>query len=69
MLFLSLYFSHDFIGEFTTSYKELCRGQNQLNVYEVSADKDCGHYYLPLRFTYDQGPLFVKYIYYNAGSS
>uniref|UniRef100_A0A1A8JYV7 Copine-8 n=1 Tax=Nothobranchius kuhntae TaxID=321403 RepID=A0A1A8JYV7_NOTKU len=27
--------SHDFIGEFTTSYKELCRGQNQLNVYEV----------------------------------
>lgn len=31
--------SHDFIGEFTTSYKELCRGQSQLNVYEVSADK------------------------------
>uniref|UniRef100_A0A8C6PV65 Copine 5 n=1 Tax=Nothobranchius furzeri TaxID=105023 RepID=A0A8C6PV65_NOTFU len=29
--------SHDFIGEFTTTYKELCRGQNQLNVYEVSA--------------------------------
>uniref|UniRef100_A0A8C6PUK9 Copine 5 n=1 Tax=Nothobranchius furzeri TaxID=105023 RepID=A0A8C6PUK9_NOTFU len=28
--------SHDFIGEFTTTYKELCRGQNQLNVYEVS---------------------------------
>uniref|UniRef100_A0A3Q2W5U3 Copine Va n=1 Tax=Haplochromis burtoni TaxID=8153 RepID=A0A3Q2W5U3_HAPBU len=27
--------SHDFIGEFTTSFKELCRGQNQLNVYEV----------------------------------
>ncbi|XP_015234578.1 PREDICTED: copine-8-like isoform X2 [Cyprinodon variegatus] len=27
--------SHDFIGEFTTSYKELCRGQSQLNVYEV----------------------------------
>ncbi|GLD45993.1 copine-8 isoform X2, partial [Lates japonicus] len=26
--------SHDFIGEFTTSYKELCRGQSQLNVYE-----------------------------------
>uniref|UniRef100_A0A7N8XBM0 Copine Va n=1 Tax=Mastacembelus armatus TaxID=205130 RepID=A0A7N8XBM0_9TELE len=32
--------SHDFIGEFTTSYKELCRGQSQLNVYEVSGDKD-----------------------------
>uniref|UniRef100_A0A8D0CTW7 Copine Va n=1 Tax=Sander lucioperca TaxID=283035 RepID=A0A8D0CTW7_SANLU len=30
--------SHDFIGEFTTIYKELCRGQNQLNVYEVSGD-------------------------------
>ncbi|XP_034000513.1 LOW QUALITY PROTEIN: copine-5 [Trematomus bernacchii] len=27
--------SHDFIGEFTTSYKALCRGQNQLNVHEV----------------------------------
>uniref|UniRef100_A0AAQ6AIL8 C2 domain-containing protein n=1 Tax=Amphiprion ocellaris TaxID=80972 RepID=A0AAQ6AIL8_AMPOC len=27
--------SHDFIGEFTTSYKELCRGQSQLNVYEL----------------------------------
>ncbi|XP_029690085.1 copine Va isoform X1 [Takifugu rubripes] len=27
--------SHDFIGEFTTSYKELCRGQGQSNVYEV----------------------------------
>ncbi|KAJ3585900.1 hypothetical protein NHX12_012308 [Muraenolepis orangiensis] len=26
---------HDFIGEFTTSYKDLCRGQSQLNVYEV----------------------------------
>lgn len=31
--------SHDFIGEFTTSYKELCRGQSQLNMHEVSADK------------------------------
>uniref|UniRef100_H3CBV3 Copine-8 n=1 Tax=Tetraodon nigroviridis TaxID=99883 RepID=H3CBV3_TETNG len=27
--------SHDFIGEFTTSYRELSRGQNQFNVYEV----------------------------------
>uniref|UniRef100_A0A8C5HVA4 Copine-5-like n=1 Tax=Gouania willdenowi TaxID=441366 RepID=A0A8C5HVA4_GOUWI len=31
--------SHDFIGEFTTSYKELCRGQNQLNVYEVCEEE------------------------------
>uniref|UniRef100_A0A3P9Q9R6 Copine family member 9 n=1 Tax=Poecilia reticulata TaxID=8081 RepID=A0A3P9Q9R6_POERE len=28
--------SHDFIGEFTTSYRELSRGQSQFNVYEVS---------------------------------
>uniref|UniRef100_A0A665WZK8 Copine 8 n=1 Tax=Echeneis naucrates TaxID=173247 RepID=A0A665WZK8_ECHNA len=28
--------SHDFIGEFSTSYRELSRGQSQFNVYEVS---------------------------------
>jgi hypothetical protein len=28
--------SHDFIGEFTTSYRELARGQSQFNIYEVS---------------------------------
>ncbi|XP_047245908.1 copine-8 [Girardinichthys multiradiatus] len=27
--------SHDFIGEFSTSYKELSMGQSQFNVYEV----------------------------------
>uniref|UniRef100_A0A672SGQ3 Copine-5-like n=1 Tax=Sinocyclocheilus grahami TaxID=75366 RepID=A0A672SGQ3_SINGR len=27
--------SHDFIGEFTTSYRELSRGQSQFNVFEV----------------------------------
>uniref|UniRef100_A0A8C6QYY6 Copine-5 n=1 Tax=Nannospalax galili TaxID=1026970 RepID=A0A8C6QYY6_NANGA len=27
--------SHDFIGEFTTSYRELARGQSQFNIYEV----------------------------------
>uniref|UniRef100_A0A8C9SQQ4 Copine 5 n=1 Tax=Scleropages formosus TaxID=113540 RepID=A0A8C9SQQ4_SCLFO len=27
--------SHDFIGEFTTSYRELARGQSQFTVYEV----------------------------------
>ncbi|NXA61406.1 CPNE5 protein, partial [Mohoua ochrocephala] len=27
--------SHDFIGEFTTSYRELARGQSRFNVYEV----------------------------------
>uniref|UniRef100_A0A8C9UAF5 Copine 5 n=1 Tax=Scleropages formosus TaxID=113540 RepID=A0A8C9UAF5_SCLFO len=28
--------SHDFIGEFTTSYRELARGQSQFTVYEVT---------------------------------
>lgn len=37
---LSLPSSHDFIGEFTTSFKELCRGQSPLNVYEVSGDRE-----------------------------
>uniref|UniRef100_A0A8C4TH96 Copine family member 9 n=1 Tax=Erpetoichthys calabaricus TaxID=27687 RepID=A0A8C4TH96_ERPCA len=31
--------SHDFIGEFTTSYRELSRGQSQFNVYEVRREK------------------------------
>ncbi|XP_067324060.1 copine-5 isoform X2 [Anolis sagrei] len=31
--------SHDFIGEFTTSYRELARGQSQFNVYEVMNPK------------------------------
>uniref|UniRef100_A0A8C9S6S6 Copine family member 9 n=1 Tax=Scleropages formosus TaxID=113540 RepID=A0A8C9S6S6_SCLFO len=36
----SLY--HDFIGEFTTSYRELSRGQSQFNVYEVLNPKKKG---------------------------
>lgn len=41
------FYSHDFIGEFTTSYKELCRGQGQSNVYEVRGEN--GRYrYHPL---------------------
>uniref|UniRef100_A0A665TN15 Copine family member IX n=1 Tax=Echeneis naucrates TaxID=173247 RepID=A0A665TN15_ECHNA len=32
--------SHDFIGEFTTSYRELSRGQNQFNVYEVRQEME-----------------------------
>uniref|UniRef100_A0A8C7CB24 Copine family member 9 n=1 Tax=Oncorhynchus kisutch TaxID=8019 RepID=A0A8C7CB24_ONCKI len=31
--------SHDFIGEFTTSYREFSRGQSQFNVYEVKKEK------------------------------
>lgn len=33
-------FSHDFIGDYTTSYRELARGQSQFNVYEVSVAPD-----------------------------
>uniref|UniRef100_A0A4W4E199 Copine family member 9 n=1 Tax=Electrophorus electricus TaxID=8005 RepID=A0A4W4E199_ELEEL len=34
--------NHDFIGEFTTSYRELSRGQSQFNVYEVLNPKKKG---------------------------
>ena len=34
-MYFLLNYSHDFIGEFTTSYRELSRGQSQFNVYEV----------------------------------
>ncbi|AWO97955.1 putative copine-8-like [Scophthalmus maximus] len=34
--------SHDFIGEFSTSYRELSRGQSQFNVYEVINAKKKG---------------------------
>uniref|UniRef100_A0A669QYJ9 Copine-8 n=1 Tax=Phasianus colchicus TaxID=9054 RepID=A0A669QYJ9_PHACC len=34
--------SHDFIGEFTTSYRELARGQSQFNVYEVRRGRGDG---------------------------
>ncbi|XP_058938239.1 LOW QUALITY PROTEIN: copine-8 [Kogia breviceps] len=34
--------SHDFIGEFTTSYRELSRGQSQFNIYEVINPKKKG---------------------------
>lgn len=33
---MCLFYSHDYIGEFTTCYRELSRGQSQFNVYEVS---------------------------------
>uniref|UniRef100_A0A8C5CXX4 Copine Va n=1 Tax=Gadus morhua TaxID=8049 RepID=A0A8C5CXX4_GADMO len=46
------YDRHDFIGEFTTSYKELCRGQNQHNVYEVSM----------LSFSVESEHTFLDYI-------
>uniref|UniRef100_A0A3P9CPW4 Copine Vb n=1 Tax=Maylandia zebra TaxID=106582 RepID=A0A3P9CPW4_9CICH len=35
LVILSCIGNHDFIGDFTTSYRELARGQSQFNVYEV----------------------------------
>uniref|UniRef100_A0A674MN39 Copine Va n=1 Tax=Takifugu rubripes TaxID=31033 RepID=A0A674MN39_TAKRU len=51
--------SHDFIGEFTTSYKELCRGQGQSNVYEVSL----------LSFSVESEHTFLDYIKGGNGSN
>ncbi|XP_062921565.1 copine-5-like isoform X3 [Mobula hypostoma] len=44
--------SHDFIGEFTTSFRELARGQSQFNVYEVTL----------LSFTVESEHTFLDYI-------
>uniref|UniRef100_A0A6Q2YSV5 C2 domain-containing protein n=1 Tax=Esox lucius TaxID=8010 RepID=A0A6Q2YSV5_ESOLU len=44
--------SHDFIGEFTTSYRELARGQSQFNVYEVTL----------LSFSVESECTFLDYI-------
>uniref|UniRef100_A0A3B4DF72 C2 domain-containing protein n=1 Tax=Pygocentrus nattereri TaxID=42514 RepID=A0A3B4DF72_PYGNA len=46
--------SHDFIGEFSTSYRELSRGQSQFNVYEVSVTL--------LSFLVDIEVTFLDYI-------
>ncbi|XP_043932344.1 copine-9 [Protopterus annectens] len=62
--------NHDFIGEFTTSYRELSRGQNQFNVYEVINPKKKGKKkkYINsgtvtlLSFTVDSEYTFVDYI-------
>uniref|UniRef100_A0A3B5MM63 Copine Vb n=1 Tax=Xiphophorus couchianus TaxID=32473 RepID=A0A3B5MM63_9TELE len=52
--------SHDFIGDFTTSYRELARGQSQFNVYEVS------HLAVPtvtlLSFSVESEFTFLDYI-------
>ncbi|XP_026641314.1 copine-5 isoform X3 [Microtus ochrogaster] len=44
--------SHDFIGEFTTSYRELARGQSQFNIYEVTL----------LSFAVESESTFLDYI-------
>ncbi|KAM9520183.1 copine-5 [Guaruba guarouba] len=62
--------SHDFIGEFTTSYRELARGQHGLNVYEVVNPKkklkkkkylNSGTVTL-LSFSVQSDPSFLDYI-------
>uniref|UniRef100_A0A671NAM9 Copine Va n=1 Tax=Sinocyclocheilus anshuiensis TaxID=1608454 RepID=A0A671NAM9_9TELE len=47
--------SHDFIGEFTTSYRELSRGQSQFNVYEVSSLNTQIHFTVAIDFTASNG--------------
>uniref|UniRef100_A0AAQ4QWU5 Copine 8 n=1 Tax=Gasterosteus aculeatus aculeatus TaxID=481459 RepID=A0AAQ4QWU5_GASAC len=49
---------HDFIGEFSTSYRELSRGQSQFNVYEVCT---CACVTL-LSFLLDIEVTFLDYI-------
>uniref|UniRef100_A0A3Q2R0A6 Copine VIII n=1 Tax=Fundulus heteroclitus TaxID=8078 RepID=A0A3Q2R0A6_FUNHE len=48
-------YSHDFIGEFSTSYREMCRSQSQFHVYEVlfftHKNRHVGIHY-PLRHDY-----------------
>ncbi|XP_061211691.1 copine-5-like [Neopsephotus bourkii] len=62
--------SHDFIGEFTTSYRELARGERGLNVYEVVNPKkklkkkkylNSGTVTL-LSFSVESDPSFLDYI-------
>uniref|UniRef100_A0A667WU59 Copine Vb n=1 Tax=Myripristis murdjan TaxID=586833 RepID=A0A667WU59_9TELE len=59
--------SHDFIGEFTTSYRELARGQSQFNVYEVLRRKRHGHHHIIprvtlLSFSVESECTFLDYI-------
>uniref|UniRef100_A0A672UM97 C2 domain-containing protein n=1 Tax=Strigops habroptila TaxID=2489341 RepID=A0A672UM97_STRHB len=62
--------SHDFIGEFTTSYRELAQGQGGLNVYQVVNPKkklkkkkylNSGTVTL-LSFSVESDPSFLDYI-------
>uniref|UniRef100_A0A4W4EYF1 C2 domain-containing protein n=1 Tax=Electrophorus electricus TaxID=8005 RepID=A0A4W4EYF1_ELEEL len=54
--------SHDFIGEFTTSYRELSRGQSQFNVYEVSGYSICSPDVTLLSFLVEAEHTFLDYI-------
>uniref|UniRef100_A0A4W4ENU0 C2 domain-containing protein n=1 Tax=Electrophorus electricus TaxID=8005 RepID=A0A4W4ENU0_ELEEL len=59
--------SHDFIGEFTTSYRELSRGQSQFNVYEVRgpnslSNRTCFQQVTLLSFKVESEYTFVDFI-------
>uniref|UniRef100_A0A8C6SQZ7 Copine Vb n=1 Tax=Neogobius melanostomus TaxID=47308 RepID=A0A8C6SQZ7_9GOBI len=54
--------SHDFIGDFTTSYRELARGQSQFNVYEVSHTLGNGRTVTLLSFSVESEFTFLDYI-------
>uniref|UniRef100_A0A8C3Q8V9 Uncharacterized protein n=1 Tax=Geospiza parvula TaxID=87175 RepID=A0A8C3Q8V9_GEOPR len=53
---------HDFIGEFTTSYRELARGQSRFNVYEVRGDGYMGMGVTLLSFAVEAEHTFLDYI-------
>uniref|UniRef100_A0A3B3Y352 C2 domain-containing protein n=1 Tax=Poecilia mexicana TaxID=48701 RepID=A0A3B3Y352_9TELE len=55
------YDSHDFIGEFSTSYRELSIGQSQFNVYEVKRNTHICPVTL-LSFLVDVEVTFLDYI-------
>uniref|UniRef100_A0A8C9YXJ4 Copine Vb n=1 Tax=Sander lucioperca TaxID=283035 RepID=A0A8C9YXJ4_SANLU len=59
LLILSL---HDFIGDFTTSYRELARGQSQFNVYEVSLHSSNNTSVTLLSFSVESEFTFLDYI-------
>uniref|UniRef100_A0A8C4SP37 Copine Vb n=1 Tax=Erpetoichthys calabaricus TaxID=27687 RepID=A0A8C4SP37_ERPCA len=66
------YDSHDFIGEFTTSYRELARGQSQFNVYEVRGVHPCRFLLISvtlLSFTVESEYTFLDYIKGNPSQS
>lgn len=37
------FYSHDFIGEFSTSYREMSRSQSQFHIYEVKVSLTDAH--------------------------
>uniref|UniRef100_A0A673I9W5 Copine-8-like n=1 Tax=Sinocyclocheilus rhinocerous TaxID=307959 RepID=A0A673I9W5_9TELE len=54
--------SHDFIGEFSTSYRELSRGQSQFNMYEVILFYSFYSFVTLLSFLVDTEVTFLDFI-------